>query len=62
MILIKPESVLRWQRNLIKKFWTFPSYKTRIGRPPVPALAKQLILDMKNKNTVGAINEYKASC
>jgi len=22
--LIKPETVVKWQRNLIKKFWTFP--------------------------------------
>ena len=31
--LIKPETVLNWQRNLIKRFWTFPSYKKR----PLPA-------------------------
>ncbi len=55
--LIKPETVLTWQRNLIKKFWTFHSYKSRLGRPPVPAWVKQLILDMKNNNTVGAISE-----
>ena len=51
--LIKPETVLKWQRNLIRKFWTFPSYKPRIGRPPVPVWIKELILDMKNKNLVG---------
>ena len=50
VILIKPETILHWQRNLIKKFWTFPSYKSRPGRPPVPASIKNLILDMKNKN------------
>jgi hypothetical protein len=48
--LIKPDTVLKWQRNLIKKFWTFPSERPRIGRPPIPALIKELILDMKNKN------------
>jgi hypothetical protein len=35
---------------LIKKFWTFCSDKPRIGRPPVPASTKELVLDMKNKN------------
>jgi len=34
--LVKPETALKWQRNLIKRFWTFPSYKIRPGRPPVP--------------------------
>ena len=48
--LIKPETILQWQRNLIKRFWTFPSYKTRPGRPPVPSWIKEIILDMKNKN------------
>jgi len=31
--LIKPETILQWQRNLIKRFWTFPFYKLRPGRP-----------------------------
>ena len=29
--LIKPETVLKWQRNLIRKFWTLRSDKPRIG-------------------------------
>ena len=48
--LIKPETVLKWQRNLIRKFWTFRSDKPGMGRPPVHASIKELILDMKNKN------------
>jgi len=48
--LIKPETVLKWQGNLRKKFWTFPSEKFKAGRPPVPEYIKKLILDMKNKN------------
>ena len=48
--LIKPETVLKWQRHLIKKFWTFPSYNKRPGRPAVPGWIKDLILEMKNKN------------
>jgi transposase len=48
--LIKPETVSKWQRNLIKGFCTFPSNKPRIGRPPVPVQIKELILEMKNRN------------
>jgi transposase len=47
--LVKPETVLRWQRQLIKHFWTFKS-KKRVGRPPVSNEIKQLILAMKNDN------------
>lgn len=47
--IVKPATVLRWQRELIKKFWTFKT-KNRVGRPPVPNDTKQLILGMKNDN------------
>ena len=47
--IVKPETVLRWQRELIKKFWTFKT-KNRVGRPPVPNEIKQLILNMKDDN------------
>ena len=32
--IVKPETVLRWQRQLIKGFWTH-KIKNRVGRPPV---------------------------
>ncbi len=50
IILIKPKTVLNWQRTIIKKFWTFPSSKARIGRPSVPNEIKRLILEIKNSN------------
>ncbi len=50
VVLVKPETILRWYKCLIKKFWTFPSNKSRIGRPPVSGEIKRLILEIKNKN------------
>ena len=49
LTLVKPETVLGWQRQLVKHFWTFKS-KKRIGRPPVSNEIKQLVLAMKNDN------------
>jgi len=49
LTLVKPETVLRWQRQLIKHFWTFKRTK-RVGRPPVTNEIKQLVLAMKNDN------------
>ncbi len=43
--LIKPETVLKWQSDLIKKFWTFPSKKSKVGRPPVPGWINEKSLD-----------------
>jgi transposase InsO family protein len=47
--IVKPETLLFWQRELIKKFWTFKSLNAP-GRPPVSVEVKQLILSMKNNN------------
>ena len=47
--IVKPETVLRWQRDLIKRFWTYKTMN-RVGRPPVQSEIKQLILNMKNDN------------
>ncbi len=47
--IVKPETVLRWQKQLIKHFWTFKR-KKRVGRPPVSHEIRQLILSMKNDN------------
>jgi len=47
--IVKPETLLRWQRQLIKQFWTFKC-DNRKGRPPVEKEIKQLILSMKNDN------------
>ena len=47
--IVKPETVLGWQQQLIKHFWTFKR-KNRVGRPPISKEIKQLILAMKNDN------------
>jgi putative transposase len=33
--LVRPATVLRWQRRLVAKRWTYPS---RTGRPPLPGM------------------------
>ena len=32
--IVKPETLLKWQNQLIKSFWTFKSKKASKGRPP----------------------------
>ena len=46
---VKPATILKWQRQLFKHFWTFTS-ENQVGRPPVDKDIKQLILLMKNDN------------
>jgi len=48
LTIVKPETVLSWQRRFIKNFW---SYKhTPPGRKPVSRDLKNLILEMKQDN------------
>jgi transposase InsO family protein len=48
--IVEPETLLKWQRMLIRKFWTFGNKRKKPGRPPVPAEVKNLILKLKNEN------------
>jgi len=48
--LVKPKTVLKWYRKLIKKYWTFPSWKNKGGRPRTPDDIRNIILEMKNNN------------
>jgi putative transposase len=48
--IFKPETVLTWQRKLIAKRWTY-LYRTP-RRRPVSAEIKNLILNMKNENSL----------
>jgi putative transposase len=48
--LFKPETVLAWQRKFIARRWTY-HYKTP-GRKPVKSEIKNLILEMKNENSL----------
>ena len=48
LTIIKPETLLNWQRRFIKNFW---SYKHKSpGRKPVTRDIKKLILEMKLEN------------
>ena len=47
--IVKPETVIRWQQELIKQFWTY-NHSKPVGRPSVSQDIKQLILSMKNDN------------
>ena len=48
--LFKPETILKWYRIIVKKFWTFPFKKKSPGRPPINDETIQLILQLKREN------------
>ena len=59
LTLVKPETVLAWQRTIIRRFWTFPHGPERRGRKPVDAEIKNLILSMKNNNLLWGVKRIQ---
>jgi putative transposase len=49
VLLFKPDTVLRWHRELVRRKWTFPK-DNGTGRPPVAAELEQLIVRLAVEN------------
>jgi hypothetical protein len=45
---VRPATLLRWHRELIRRRWTYRA--KRIGRPPLPAEVRELILRLAKEN------------
>jgi hypothetical protein len=45
--LIRPDTILRWHRRLVRKKWTYPN---RTGRPPINAIITTLVVRMATEN------------
>jgi len=50
LIVVKPETVIRWHRRGFKLFWKFKSQRKGAGRPPISAEIRDLILKMAKAN------------
>lgn len=50
LIVVKPETVIRWHRMGFRLFWKMRSRKGRVGRPPLDSSTRRLILDMARSN------------
>lgn len=50
LVVVQPETVIRWHRKGFKLFWKVKSRKIRTGRPPVDPETRQLIKDMASAN------------
>ncbi len=50
LIIVKPETVVRWHRSGFKRYWTWKSRRRRPGRPGVAPEVRELIRDMCRAN------------
>jgi putative transposase len=48
VFLVRPETLLRWHRRMVRRRWTYPT--TSNGRPPIPEEAQQLVVRLAREN------------
>jgi putative transposase len=48
LLIVKPETLLRWHRNGFRRFWRWKSSKP--GRPPLPLSVRELVREMAQEN------------
>ncbi len=52
VVIVKPDTVIRWHRRGFRLFWTWKSRPRRRGRPPVPQEVRVLIRRMSRENAL----------
>jgi transposase InsO family protein len=50
LVLVQPETVLRWHRQGFRLYWRWKSRPKRLGRTPITAEVRELILEMHRAN------------
>ena len=52
LVIVTPDSVLRWRRRRFREHWTKLSGRPPVGRPPVSAEIKALVTRMAAANSL----------
>ena len=61
LVIVTPETVLRWRRRRFREYWTKLSGRPAVGRPPVNAQIKGLSYEWPLRTLSGAPRESMVS-
>jgi len=50
LVIVKPDTVVRWHRAGFRRYWTWKSRRCRPGRPRVAPEVRELIRDISRAN------------
>ncbi len=50
LLLFKPQTILNWHRELVRRKWTFQHHR-RVGRPPIADELRQLVIRLASENS-----------
>ena len=50
LLIVKPETVVRWHQQGFRLYWRWKSRKTRLGRPRIETEIRRLIRRMSREN------------
>src|SRR5262249_1049188 len=52
LVIVKPDTVVRWHRQGFRLYWTWRSRRSRGGRSPVPLEVRRLVRTMSRDNII----------
>ena len=61
LVIVKPETVIRWHREAWKRYWTGKSQHRSPGRPRIAPEVRELIIRMARENSLWVPSASAAS-
>ena len=61
LLIVRPDTLLRWHRKVVRRHWTFRR-KRRAGRPPLTEEIQDLVVRLARENPHWAAEGSRARC
>jgi hypothetical protein len=62
LIVVRPDTVVRWHRQWLRRRWTRRSTPTRVGRPSTTAAIRTLVAQMGAANLLREHRAFTGNC